>query len=76
MSLGDRELPDTNKAVHFATFLIAEQGRGFSQAHRQIPIGAHPVQENLVLERTGHRTQGEAFLGFIVRIPMMNMPSR
>ena len=64
VALGDGELADPNEAVHLTGVLVAEQGRGLSQSHGQVPVGAGPVQEHLVLEGAGHGPQGEAILGF------------
>ena len=66
--LRNRELTDADQSVHLAGILVSEQRRGLSEAHRQIAVGAGAVQKYLVLERTGHRTQREAFLGFVVGI--------
>ena len=68
MAFRDGELTHTNQAVHFTAVLVTEQSRGFAQAHRQLTIGALTVQENLILERAGHRTQSEAFFSFVMRI--------
>ena len=68
MSFGDRELSDTNQTVHFTGRFISEQGRSFRQTHRQITIGTLFIQIYLILEGAGHRTQGETFLCFIMRI--------
>ena len=62
MPLGNGELPHPDKAVHLAAVLVAEQGGGFSQAHGQIPVGTHPVEEHLILEGAGHGPQGEDLL--------------
>ena len=68
MALGDRELAHTDEAVHFAGILVAEQRRRFAEAHRQIAVAAAAVQIDLILERAGHRAQGEAFLRLILRV--------
>ena len=68
MAFGNSELTHTNQAVHFAAVLVTEQSRGFAQAHRQLTIGTLTVQENLILERAGHRTQSEAFFSFVMRV--------
>ena len=68
MAFGNSELTHTNQTVHFAAVLVTEQSRGFAQAHRQLTIGTLTVQENLILERAGHRTQSEAFFSFVMRV--------
>ena len=68
MALGDRKLAHADEAVHFAGILIAEQGRRLAQAHRQIAVAAAAVQIDLILERAGHRAQGEEFLRLILRV--------
>ena len=69
VALRDGELPHADETVHLAGIFVAEQGRGFSQAHGQVPIGAGPVQKDLVLEGTGHGAEGKALLGFVVGVP-------
>ena len=54
--------------MHLGGSLIAEQRRRFAEAHRQIAVAAAAVQIDLILERAGHRTQGEAFLRLILRV--------
>jgi len=68
MALRNGELAHTDKTVHLAGILIAEQGGGLTQAHGEIAVAAGAVEEYLVLERAGHGAQGKAFLGLIVGI--------
>ena len=68
MALGDRKLTHADEAVHFAGVLVAEQRRRFAETHRQIAVAAAAVQIDLILERAGHRTQGEALLRLILRV--------
>ena len=37
--LGDRKLTYADQTVHLAAFLVAEQRRGLTKAHRQLAIG-------------------------------------
>ena len=41
VAFGDRELTHADEAVHLARILIAEQRRGFAQAHRKVAVAAH-----------------------------------
>ena len=59
MPFGNGELTDADQSVHLSRILVAEQGRGFIVAQRQIPVGAGFVQVCLILERTGHGAQGQ-----------------
>ena len=68
MAFGDRELTHADEAVHLAGILVAEQRRGLAQAHRQVAVGALAVQVDLILERAGHRAQGEALLRLVIRV--------
>ena len=68
MTLGDRELTHADQAVHLAGVLVAEQRGRFTKAHRQVSVRAAAVQEDLILERAGHRTQSEALLRLILRV--------
>ena len=68
MALGDRKLTHTDEAVHFAGVLIAEQRGRFAETHRQIAVRTAAVQIDLILERAGHRAQGEALLRLILRV--------
>ena len=68
VAFGDRELTHADEAVHLAGILVAEQRRGLAQAHRQVAVGALAVQVDLILERAGHRAQGEALLRLVIRV--------
>ena len=68
VTLGNGELAHTDQTVHLAGVLVPEQGGSFCQTHGQITVGTLAVQVNLILERAGHGTQGEAVLGLIVGI--------
>ena len=65
MALGDGELADADQTVHLAGILVAEQGGRLAQAHGQVAVAAAPVQEDLILERAGHGTQGKALLRLV-----------
>ena len=54
--------------MHLAGILVAEERGGLSQTHGQVTVGALAVEIDLILERAGHGTQGEAFLFLIIRI--------
>ena len=68
MTFGNRKLTHTNESMHFTAVLVTEQCGRFAQTHGQITVTAGTIQENLILERAGHGTQGKTLLGFIVRI--------
>ncbi len=68
VSLGNSELADADKTVHFAAVLVSEKGGGLRKSHRKIAVGAGSVQKYLILERTSHRTERKAFLGFVVGV--------
>ncbi len=68
MTLGNGELTNADKSVHFARVLVAEQRGGFRKAHGQVAVGALTVQKYLILERAGHRAQRKAFFGLVVRV--------
>ena len=59
MALGNCELPHTDQSVHLAGGLVAEQRGGLVIAQRQVAVGAGFVEIRLILERAGHRAQGE-----------------
>ena len=67
--LGNGELPHPDQAVHFAGILIAEKRGGLPETHGQIAVGTGTVQENLILEGTGHGAESKAVFGIIVGIP-------
>ena len=68
MSFRDSELTHADQTVHFAGVFITEERGRFVESHWEVAIGTFPVQVDLVLERAGHRTQGETLALFIVRI--------
>lgn len=68
VAFGDRELTHADETVHLAGILVAEERRGLAQAHRQVAVGALAVQVDLILERAGHRAQGEALLRLVIRV--------
>ena len=66
MTFRDGELTHTNQTVHLTGVLVAEEGRGFAQTHRQVAVRAGAVEVDLILERAGHRAQRKALFGFVV----------
>ncbi len=62
MSLGNGELAHPGQPVHFAGVLIAEQGRSLPIAQRKVAVRMLCRLIDIILERTGHGTQGEHFL--------------
>ena len=80
MSVGQRELTHSRKAVHFAAALITEQSRGFGIAAGQVAIAFNAVFIYEILERTGHGTKRHDFVvhslvaehehTFFIMIPM------
>lgn len=59
VTLRNGKLTQADKTVHFSRFFVAEQGRCFSETHRQVSVGAYAIEENLILEGAGHGTQGK-----------------
>jgi hypothetical protein len=68
VAFGDCELAHADKSVHLAGVLVAEEGGRLAEAHREVSVAARAVEEDLVLERAGHRAQGVAVLRLVLRV--------
>ena len=59
MTLGDGKLADTGQAVHLAGILIPKQRGSLAVTQGQFPVAVLGGLVYVVLEGTGHGTQGE-----------------
>ena len=66
MSLGNRKLAHTGQSVHLAGIFVTEQSRCLTIAAWQITVGFLTCLVYIVLEWTGHWTQGKYFFVFFL----------